>query len=153
MTAKKPGTVVAEILAGRYDGHLADFQQAMRERVLSQATALRWKIVHPEVTVTEDDLTLGEAEMIERVTNQSWAMIDPYQSARECRAILTVVLQQRTDRSADEAAKITAELTVTDVTAMLQSYEVVAGPLEGSGPGSTGGSLTGQLSVVGAQRT
>lgn len=129
--------LVAEILDGRLDGKLADIQQAIRERVLSQATSMRWVIAHPEVEVREDDLTLEEAEMIERITNQTWASIDPYQSARECRAILAVALQKRAGKSAQEAAALTAALTVTEATEMLSTYEVTAGPLGVSVPGGS----------------
>lgn len=136
MTSDK---IVAEILAGRHDGKLADIQQAMRERVLSQATSMRWKITHPEVEITEDDLTLEEAELIERVTRQSWAQIDPYASAVECRAILTVCLQKRAGKTPKEAADLTAKLTVTSTTEMLSSYEVTAGPLGANAPGAPEG--------------
>ena len=130
-----PVEVAAQIRAGVFDGHLADIQAAMRDRVLSQATSMRWQVTHPQVTVREDDLTLGEAEMIERVTGQTWGTIDPYTSARECRAILTVCLQQRTDLTAEQASKMTADLPASDVVGMLSTYEVVGAPLAVSVPG------------------
>jgi hypothetical protein len=129
----EPERVADGIRAGEFDGHLGLFQEAMRERVLSQATSMRWKLTHPLVTVTEDDLTLGEAEMVERVTGQSWAQIDPYTSARECRAILSVCLQSRTDLDGAEAAKVAADVTVTEATEMLGTYEVVAPLVEHPG--------------------
>lgn len=127
--------LIAEIKAGRMDGHLADVQEAMRERVLSQATSMRWQLNHPDVQVREDDLTLEEAEMIERVTGMSWATIDPYSSAVECRAILTVCLQKRCGKTPAEAAAITGKIPVTEATELLSTYEVTAGPLEASVPG------------------
>ncbi len=127
--------ICAEILAGRHDGKLADINEAIRERVLSQATSLRWKISHPLVEVTEDDLTLEEAEQVERITKLTWASIDPYSSAVECRAILTVALQRRAGLSAADAAAETGKLTVTQATEIMSTYEVTAGPLEGRVPG------------------
>lgn len=142
MTDNNADKLIAEILAGRMDGRLADVQEAMRERVLSQATSMRWQLNHPDVQVREDDLTLEEAEMIERLTGQSWATIDPYSSAVECRAILAVCLQKREGKSPSEAAAITGKIPVTDVTGMLSTYEVTAGPLEASVPGETDASAT-----------
>lgn len=135
-----PDKVIAEIAAGKLDGHLAEIQEAMRERVLSQATSMRWKITHPDIEVREDDLTLEEGEMIERITGGSWATIDPYSSAAECRAILAVCLQKRCGKTAAEAAEISGNVPITEAAGMLSTYEVTAGPLEESGPGETAGS-------------
>lgn len=130
-----PDKLISEIAAGKMDGHLAEIQEAMRERVLSQATSMRWKITHPEVEVREDDLALEEAVMIERITGQSWATIDPYSSAMECHAILAVCLQKRCGKTPADAAAIVGKIPVTEAAAMLSTYEVMAGPLGASGPG------------------
>ena len=130
-----PTEVAAEIRAGVFDGHLADVNKAITDRLVAQSAPLRWKIVHPAVSITEDDFTLGEAEVVERLTGLSWGVIDPWSSAAVCRAVLTVALQKRAGMDPVAAADLTAAATVNDAADWLQSYEAPPVPLVPADPG------------------
>lgn len=55
-----------------------------------------------------DDLSLSEAVGIEKMLGKTWRELNPLASAEEFQAFATVCL--RRDHSADQAAKIVAEL-------------------------------------------
>lgn len=51
-----------------------------------------------------DDLTIGEAEAIEAATDESWLYINPFRSAKHCRAILVAFLSRTVSPAEAEAA-------------------------------------------------
>lgn len=124
--------VTAAILAGAFDGHLVDMMEAIRRRFTDRPGAVRWRLSvcldGVDVDVTEDDLTMAEAELIEDETGLSWAQIDPQRSAKACKALLTVVLQTRSGKSSAEARKLVGAATTSQVVDGIDVYEVDPDP-------------------------
>lgn len=125
----------AELLAGRHDDSLGTILEALSHRILETNT-LRWRLVIPQVTVSEEDMTLGEAFLLERILGTTWALIDPKASAEQCRAILQVAVHKRTDVSMEEAGKVVDGLTVGDIGRSLTMYQADVGPFLDA-PGET----------------
>lgn len=50
-----------------------------------------------------DDLTLDEAIGIQEITGRSWMLINPFQSAEDCKAIMVAFLAREMDRQTAEA--------------------------------------------------
>lgn len=139
MTDARPKTdpvdkVKADILAGRYDGDLADLTLAIHERALSQATALRWSMEWDGQTLREDDCTLGVAAMVESFTGLDWAAFDPRLSAGNCRALLVAWLHHRDGISVPDAQALVDNANVRELGDTFKVYEVPQGPFE-TGPG------------------
>ena len=120
--------VVEAIKSGLYDGQLVDILEAVRERFAHGTTEQKWKIDYDGETFTQDSLDLAEAATVEELTGQSWAFLNPVNSARECQAIITACLQQRHNmRRADAKAKA-GKLKVEEAVAAVGSYEVKRAP-------------------------
>lgn len=134
-----PTKIVAEIADGRLDGHLFDLLSAVQLRVVAGATAFLWKIEWDDLTVTEEDITLGELVVAERIAGRNWSQLNPSTSAGNCRAVLIATLMNRRDMSEEKA---TAKVDAQPVHTLLDSigqYEVSPAPFEdGTGtPDST----------------
>lgn len=67
---------------------------------------MAWKFSVAGETFVEGDLTLGQAEEVERLTEEMWGALNPLRSAKHAVAIGTVMLAARRDISYDEAGKI-----------------------------------------------
>lgn len=100
-----------------------------------------------------DDLTLNEAEAIEKATGESWLSLTPYRSAVHCREIMRAFLLR--DHSEAEAEEILSGMTVSKA---LDAVEVVDDDLpevmedgrpKAEGAASTRGSSTAPDPLVG----
>ena len=132
-----PSTLTAQDIAqhiarGDLDDALGAIYDAMQSRFSEGAVGLTWSITLPDLglTVTEDDLTIVEAELIEAMAGCSWANIDPVRSARDCRSVLEVCLSQRQNMSADDAHKAIGSLRVTDFLRAVKREVVSPAPLD-----------------------
>lgn len=122
--------VIAGILAGEHDVVLGQVWQAVATRAV--ATDARWRVELPSVgvTVTEDDLTLDEAYLIEKETGTPFVAFNPVALAAHVRALLLVVLQTRHGLTAEQAVERIRAVTKTEVVAAVSRYttEVPTGP-------------------------
>ena len=93
---------------------------------------MKWSINLPELDLqlSEDDLTLDEAMLIERMANCTWAEIDPVRSAAHSRAILAACLSQRNALTPDEANERLKSLKVVDLLSAIKRVEVNPAPLD-----------------------
>lgn len=128
---------VQHIRLGKYDGHLQDVMSAIQFRAAGGATSFRWRLTFDDVTITEDDITLGELVKIEKALDVSWVSINPARSAEQITTILSVAMKHRTDLSDDEVDETVAAITASEATDALDQYEVVQPPLEQSTPPTT----------------
>jgi len=65
----------------------------------------RWRVhLEPHPDITTDDLTLDDIELVEKVCNVPWVLINPLASAKEAKGMLTVLLM-RAGVPEDEALK------------------------------------------------
>lgn len=120
--------LIESVKAGEYDGHLVDLIEAIRDRFQFGTTEQKWKITFEDEEITQDSLTLAEAASVEKMSGQSWAYLNPVNSARECLAIVTATLVHRHHmREVDAKAKV-GKWTVEDAVAAVGSYEVERAP-------------------------
>lgn len=69
-----------------------------------------WRIEFEGEVYREGDLTLGQCERIEELTGRSWLVIHPLKWAKDARAILSVVVADRTSKSVDVVRGRLAEM-------------------------------------------
>lgn len=134
--ATPSATLCAEIMSGEYDGKLADVLAAIVRRQQDGATAMRWRITFDGLALTEDDLTMAEAKTVEKITGRSWAVINPWQTAADCSAIIVAAVHHREGVPLDEAEGRVDSRPMQDIVSAIEQYEVTPAPL-GSTPGST----------------
>ena len=120
--------VVASVKDGTFDGHLVKLIEAVRFRFDHGTTAQRWKLTYEGQVFSEDDLTLGEAATVEKVTGTSWGMLNPVSSGSECQAIIASCLHHRDGVKLVDAMKTAGQMTAADAVAAISSYEVEAAP-------------------------
>jgi len=90
---------------------------------------MRWVINFEDVHVTEDDLTLDEAFMIEKVAGCTWGDIEPVRSAAHCRAILAVCMGQRLELKPEEVEARLKSIKVVDLLKSIKRETVYPAPL------------------------
>lgn len=125
--------VCAMIATGDCDTGFVAIADALTKRVRSGAVRTAWRIRWDGLEATELDLTVTEAARIEDATLTNWRDIEPLTSARDCAAILTVLLQTRRDLSRDAAEERVAAVSVSDVLDCIDRFEVVDPPKDDAG--------------------
>lgn len=93
---------------------------------------MKWSIDLPDLdlALSEDDLTLDEAMLIENMAGCTWAEIDPVRSAAHSRAILAACLSQRQNLTPDEANQKLKTVKVVDLLGAIKRTEVNPAPLD-----------------------
>lgn len=127
----------ASILAGEFDGHLADVLAAIVKRQQSGFSSMRWRLRLDGVEITEDDMTLAEAKTVEKITNLSWVTIEPTRSAVHMSAILVAAAHHRDGLSIEEAEERVDAHSANEIMGALDQYEVNPSPLENGGSSSS----------------
>lgn len=132
MTAPSGQDIAQHIAAGDLDGELATVLEAIQSRFSVGAAAMKWSIdlAELDLKLSEDDLTLDEAMLIESMANCTWADIDPIRSAAHSRAILAACLSQRQGLTPDEANDKLKALKVVDLLGAIKREEVNPAPLD-----------------------
>jgi hypothetical protein len=127
-------SVVDDILAGHYDGDLADFIAAARQRVTEGATSLRWRITFDGDTWDEDTITVGEMRFVEQFTGKTWRNIEsPMSSAAVLAAFIVAHLHKVDKMPLAEAIDKVDALTAGAAVDLVSEYEVVTpAPKDGS---------------------
>jgi len=116
--------VASQIRKGDMDAQIELIVNAISERVMEGAVALRWRVSLDGIEASEDDLTLGEAEMLERLLGVRWGEMDPLTSAEHATALLVVILTERQDVPLDEARKRVAAYPVRQILSAITRYLV-----------------------------
>lgn len=79
-----------------------------------------WQITYAGHTFTDDDLTVGDAIMIQTLAGGGWAALNPWAGPRELVAVVAAVVARLSDTTAGVVAeKLNAE-PVAEVLAMLE---------------------------------
>jgi hypothetical protein len=120
--------ILEDIAAGKADGDLNAIAEAIGNRVMAGAVASRWKIELDGMTVTEDDITLDEAALVQEAAGIVWRNLDPLRSAVHARALILVCLQTRKGLTEDEAKGRTATLGA------LETIEAISHVLDAETP-------------------
>jgi hypothetical protein len=121
--------IANRVAAGDYDGSLGALLEAIQSRFDVGAAGMTWAIDFEDLQISESDLTIDEAFQIERMTNQTWATIDPVSSAADCRAILAVCMSERLGLTPDEAQTRLKSVKATDILRGIHKTEVSPAPL------------------------
>jgi len=129
LTTPTAQSVANRIAAGEYDQHLGTFFEALQVRFADGVATMRWVINFEDVHVTEDDLTLDEAFMIEKVAGCTWGDIEPVRSAAHCRAILAVCMGQRLELKPEEVEARLKSIKVVDLLKSIKRETVYPAPL------------------------
>jgi hypothetical protein len=80
-----------------------------------------WRIRWGEHVLSENDITIGQAERIEDLTGESWLRLVPLRSAKHAAAITTVMAADATGRPQDEIAAEVRNLTIGE---FIEAYSV-----------------------------
>lgn len=114
----------SKIRKGEMDSEMELLVNAISERVMEGAVALRWRVDLDGIEASEDDLTLGEAEMLERLLKVRWGEMDPLTSAEHATALLVVILSERQGLPVDEARARVGKYTARQVLSAITRYSV-----------------------------
>jgi hypothetical protein len=71
-----------------------------------------WRIKFDGEVYREADLTIGQAEDIEREAGITWLQMDPLRSAKTARSVLTICIRDRTGVTIDEAREKSRALRI-----------------------------------------
>lgn len=128
MTIDEVGEAIA---GGELDADLLDIVEAVRLRLIAAKVETKWVLAWDGHEWPQESVTMGEARMIERLTKQSWAQVDPLGSAEHLAAFLVTLIHHRLDVPVSDAEKQVNAASAEEMAAALGRY---AGPFgEGSG--------------------
>lgn len=132
MTAPSAQDVAQWIAAGDLDDGMGAIYDAMQTRFREQAVGLSWSITMPEldIEISEDDLTIDEAMLIERMAGCQWGEIDPVRSANDARAVLAACLSQRQNLTAEQATEKLKGITVVEFLKAVKREVITPAPLD-----------------------
>lgn len=124
--------IAQRIAVGELDDAIGAIYEALQARFSDGAVGLSWSIDMPDlgIEIAEDDLTIDEAILIEKMTGTTWASIDPVRSAADCRAVLAACLSQRQNLTPDEATERLRGVRVVDFLRAVKREAVVPAPLD-----------------------
>jgi len=130
VTSPSGQNIANRIAAGDYDDHLSAIYEAIQIRFNEGVAGLRWVINFEDLNVTEDDLTLDECFMIEKVAGCTWGEIEPVRSASHCRAILAVCMAERLNLTMEEVEVRLKKIKVVDLLKGIKREVVSPAPLD-----------------------
>lgn len=103
-----------EVALGRFDDHLVAVSLTLGARLKEIAARSPWVLNVAGIHIDEDELSLRQMAVIERVTGKDWTEVTPYGSAVMAAAIVETVLISRDGLSAEEAREKVDAITVTE---------------------------------------
>ncbi|MFW6091951.1 MAG: hypothetical protein ACODAF_08705 [Actinomycetota bacterium] len=135
---KDPGArAVAEILAGRCDGHLGDIMDALQARITSgDGPKMYWRIRVGGDEWTEQSVTIGEVSLVERWCRVSWLHHNPVERADQLVAYITAHFHKAGGLDLDEAKRKAEAIPAFELAEAIGTYEADATPKD-EGPSTT----------------
>lgn len=133
-------TLIGNIKRGTTDGRLDEILDAVAARVEALSGGIRWQIdlESEALHVTEDDLTLGEARLVQALARRPWLRIDPLNDVGCAIAVVTAMLHFRLGLDLVAASARTQKLSATEVAHSISQYTTSGRPFDGgSTPSST----------------
>jgi hypothetical protein len=118
----------ASIDKGECDAQIDVIVNAMTRRVIAGAVGLRWRIDLDDLHATEEDLTLDEAFMLEKLLRATWGELDPLKSAEHAAGLIRVLLTSRCGMDDEAAAEQVKTYTVKQVLGSITRYSEVDPP-------------------------
>ncbi len=120
----------AQILNGFFDGRLVEIAEAIQQRVSTGEVAVRWRLKMDDLDLREDDLTLGEFFLWERMAGKTWERLKPLASAADCRALLLVLGQERRSLDYDQAKAWVDAMPAKRLLESFSEVEVTEAPFD-----------------------
>jgi hypothetical protein len=120
---------LSAILAGELDDQLLDINKAVIQRASHADVGWRWKVEWGSYLVTEDDLTVDEAALLEQATGKPWGETRPTDSVHDVRAVLAVVMVTRHSMTPEDAATELRSLAAHEALNVVTRYQVSPRPL------------------------
>jgi hypothetical protein len=121
---------IQELSAGRHDDRVGELLNLITERVKDASIVMAWRITVDDLSVRDDELTLIEADLIERGTGQTWEALNPTASAQDCLAILAVLYHTRKGLDPEQAQAEAGKLTLARIAEAITTEQVKPGPLD-----------------------
>lgn len=84
---------------------------------------MAWTLKVEGQVVREHDLTLGEVELLEAATSETWRTLNPLRSAGCAKAMYVVLLQQRSGMNVEAATKQADGMLVTEFLELVGVYD------------------------------
>lgn len=132
--------VLESIKAGDHDSDLVGLIEAVRFRFTHGQIQQKWCLAYTadedELEVREDDLTLGEARTVERLTGMDWGRLNPATTGSECLAIIAACLHHRhgkelkftRDGPTGEAWELASAVKADEAASAITTYQVESAP-------------------------
>lgn len=143
MTDKDPSKkAVAEILAGRHDGHLSDLLEAAVQRLRNSTVRICWRLHLDGESWDEDTVTAGELACAERLLSKrdrpfSYTQIDPKASMEHRVTLVVAHLHKIQGLKVEDAIARAEAITLAEQEKLLELYEVIDDPKEPEQPPGT----------------
>lgn len=80
----------------------------------------KWQFTFGDHVLSENDITVGQAERIEALTGESWLRINPLRSAKHARAIVVVMLADASGRDEEDVAAEIRAMKTNDFLNLLE---------------------------------
>lgn len=84
---------------------------------------MAWSLTIDGRVFREGDLTIDEAEAMEKATGLTWRQLNPLRSASAAKGIVQVIYQRHFGMSEDQARKTIGEKSVDEVIDMVGVYD------------------------------
>lgn len=129
--------VVAAILNGDLDEDVSTIIDAIRERTKLGAVEMCWRVPFDDLDITEENLTVGEAKLIEVATGQPITRLPIAGSAKNIAAVIAAVLMQRQGLKSTDAFALIEGRPVKDLLGSVTEYTVTNPPKDGGEPATS----------------
>jgi len=132
--------VVAAILNGDLDDDVTDVIAAIRKRQRDGAVDVLWRIEFEGLDITEENLTVGEAKMVEAATSESIITLPVAGSAKNIAAVVAAALINRSGLSSSDAFELVGKVGVRGLLKSVTEFTVANPPKDGSVSETSGSS-------------
>ena len=144
MTAAKDPSqkVIAEILAGRHDGHLGELMEAVVEHMRATSIRMYWRFnldgdVWDQDTVTTGELVFAEKLLSTQRHQMSYIELDPLKFLDHRTALVIAHLHKVGGLDIDAARLRVEAITLAEQENLMDMYEVDDAPKDQAQPASS----------------
>ena len=141
--AKDPSEkVIAEILAGRHDGHIGDIIEAVMQHMRASTIRMYWRFRLDDDTWDQDTVTTGELVFAEKLLSMpgrpfSYTELDPLKHLDHRVALLMAHLHKIGGLDISDARARVEAITLPEQETVVEMYEVGDAPKDQDQPASS----------------
>lgn len=126
-------TLTEQILGGDYEGHESEILGAIIKRRDLGSIQIAWRLEWDDLDVTQENLTIGEAKLVEKLAGKSIHLTAPAQSADNISAYLVAALVNRKGMSQQDALAEVDKASARQLFRSLSDYTIVDPPKDDGG--------------------